>query len=276
MSAPTAREAFTALAGREEREIGLLEGALLIAQEEYPDLPLPGHVRRVDEIADRLRPHVGPSSGFHNAVYSVNRMLFEELGFRGNATDYNDPDNSMMNRVLERKTGIPITLAILYIEVGLRLGLPVFGVSFPGHFLVGYGDPSGTSYVDPFHSGRILIREDLARLLSGLAGDDAELRPEFLGPATKRVILTRVLHNLKSLYYRNGDFRRSLLAAEQSVLLNPDAPAEVRDRGLLRRLMGDTDTARSDLTTYLSLAPDAPDAEKIRGLLREDERGPAE
>ena len=185
------------------------------------------------------------------------------MGFRGNEENFEDPDNSMMNRVLETRLGLPITLSVLYMEVARRVGLHVEGVSFPGHFLVCYRDDEGCSFIDPFHRGRILLREDLLEMLRKVLGSKARLKPEYLEPSSRRAILTRMLTNLKNLYTRRHDFPRALMAAERLVLLNPKAHHERRDRGFMYGLTGQREAAvargrESRLAARDTLVPPRP------------------
>lgn len=259
-----ARERFTSMVQLRERDIDLLAATLLIAKEEHPELSVIDAVHQVDGIAQRLRGRIGSGSSSHNAIYALNRVLFDEQGFRGNAASYDDPHNCMMHLVLQRKLGLPITLSILYIEVARRLGRPMHGVGFPGHFLVRSDDEFGTVFIDPFYRGRMLLREDLQDLMRRLAGPKAVLRDAHLRPTSKRAILTRVLHNLKAMYYRRGDWQRTLMAVERIVILNPALPEELRDRGLLYSMTGHREAAIADLEDYLDRWPKAPDAARIR------------
>jgi regulator of sirC expression with transglutaminase-like and TPR domain len=254
----------------EDSDIDLLAAALLIAKEEYPHLQVAAAVKEVDALAGRLRPHVDGMTSFHNAVYAINRVLFDELGFRGNSRSYYDPDNCMMNRVLERRLGIPLTLSILYLEIGRRLGLAVQGVAFPGHFLVRLDDEVwGTNVLDPFHQGRLLIRSDLETMLRRVHGAQVQWHDRYLRPANNRAILTRLLYNLKNMYSRRGDLERTLMAVERVVILNPGVASELRDRGLLYGMTGHPEAAIADLEDYLELEPRARDAAQIRARLKE-------
>jgi regulator of sirC expression with transglutaminase-like and TPR domain len=264
-----ARIRFTAMVQLADKDIDLLAACLLLAKEDHPALSVAHWVHAVDAIAARLRGRITPGGGSHNAVYAINRILFDELGFRGDSEHYDDPDNCMMHLVLQRRVGIPITLSILYMEVARRLSLRVRGVGFPGHFLVRCQDVFGTVFLDPFHEGKLLLRSDLEELLRRLQGPSAQLLPAHIAPVGNKAILTRVLHNLKGMYYHRGDFQRTLAAVERIVLLNPHLPDELRDRGLLYSLTGRREAAIADLRDYLDRWPDAPDAARIREHLSE-------
>lgn len=267
MFSDPARQRFTSMVTLRDEDIDLLVATLLIAQEEYPGLSVVDEVARVDAIAADLVGAVGKDADFFHAIFAINQALFEKRGFRGNLDDYEDPDNSMMNRVLDRRLGIPITLSILYLEVARRTGLSARGVGFPGHFIVRFDDTWGTTFVDPFHRGRILLEADLRRRLTRALGRETAWKAQFLAPANNRQILTRLLLNLKRLYVNRGDLERALAASERLVILNPHAPSERRDRGLLYGQTGHREVAIADLQEYLQLRPDASDARRIRRVL---------
>jgi regulator of sirC expression with transglutaminase-like and TPR domain len=269
MSSSAARERFGRLAALEDEHIDLLEGAFLIAQEEYPDLVLDEQIQRVEAIARRCSEHLAGAEDFFHAVWVINRVLFDEMGLRGNVEAFDDPENSYLNRVLDRRTGIPITLSVLYREVAQRCGFHVEGIGLPGHFVVRVTDDWGDTYVDPFHGGSVVTRDDLSRLLHERFGPRARLLEEHLDPVSPRRILTRMLLNLKRIYVRKQDDVRAVLASERIVLLQPDAATERRDRGLLYRRTGRRAEAITDLRWYLNDRPQAIDAPRIRRVLNE-------
>ena len=209
--ATPARERFTALVSGPEAELDLAEAALLIAQEEQPDLDVAHYLQRLDQLADTVRAKLPESPTPQDRIQALNTHLFFEEGLRGNAGEYYDPRNSFLNEVLERKTGIPITLSVLYMEVGRRLGLSLAGVGFPGHFLVKYVGPDEEQILDPFAGGAAVTEEQLAAKLKSMYGDNnpfvAQI-PQLLTPATKKEILIRMLRNLKGVYLQKGDFER--------------------------------------------------------------------
>jgi len=264
-----ARERFGDLAAQEDDHIDLLVGAFLIAQEEHPEIDLGEQVERVDAIARRCGEHLAGAEDFFHAVWVINRVLFDEMGLRGNVEAYDDPENSFLNRVLDRGAGIPISLSILYREVARRCGFHVEGIGLPGHFVVRVTDDWGHTFVDPFHGGRVVTREDLEGLLADRFGPRARLLDEHLAPVPSRRILTRMLLNLKRIYVRRQDYDRAVLASERIVLLQPDAATERRDRGLLYRRTGRRTDAITDLRSYLIDRPGAIDAPRIRRVLQE-------
>jgi regulator of sirC expression with transglutaminase-like and TPR domain len=248
----------------------LASAALLIAHVEYPEMDAARYLAELDFIGDearrRLSMAVPPPDTPHDAdpelyakVVALNEFLFDEMGFAGNDTDYEDPRNSFLNEVMDRRTGIPITLSLLYMEVARRAGLAVEGVNFPGHFLLRCRARRALGYdedliIDPFHRGALLSRELLARR----SGHDA------LPRATKPQILARMLMNLKRIYVKMHSFPQARTVADLLVAVDPLAIAELRDRGLLAYHLKDFSGALRDLQTYLKLLPS--------GAQDEDER----
>ncbi|HEX7089320.1 MAG TPA: transglutaminase-like domain-containing protein [Longimicrobiales bacterium] len=275
MSAPhsSVRSRFEAAVLRPEPELDLASAALLVAAEEYPQLPLAPYLRRLDLLAERVHDRLGDETAPLVVVQELSRVLFVEEGFRGNVEAYYDVRNSFLNDVLDRRLGIPITLSVVYLEVGWRLGLPLVGVGFPGHFLVRYEGEAVRLLVDPFEGGRLRFEDQAQELLDRVYGGMVPLQPEFLQPASKRDILVRILTNLKGIYLNARDDRRALAAVERILLLRPGATGEVRDRGMLLARIGRVGEAIADLQRYLNSAPEAPDARRVRELIRELGRG---
>lgn len=268
-----ARERFTALAARSDAEIDVPTAALIIAQEEYPQLDVAACLAQLTALAALARRHVPAAGSLPGRVARLVAFLRGEAGFTGNVREYYDPRNSYLNEVLERRTGIPITLAIVYCAVGRRLGLPLHGVGFPGHFLVGCdGEPS--LIVDPFY-GVLLDETDCARRLVQTCGPTARFDRSLLRPATARATLVRLLSNLKRVYLERRDALRALACVERLLLLHADAPLELRDRGLLYRELECFGAALRDLERFLRLAPDGEGAEAVRALLPELRRAAA-
>ncbi|HET9984069.1 MAG TPA: transglutaminase-like domain-containing protein [Longimicrobiales bacterium] len=264
-----ARARFAAMVAAPEAELDLAAAALLIAAEEYPQLGTGPYLRRLDLLAERTRDRLADETAPLVVLQELSRVLFVEEGFRGNTEAYYDPRNSFLNDVLDRRAGIPITLSVVYLEVGWRLGLPLAGVNFPGHFLVRYTGEALTLLVDPFQNGEIRFADQAQELLDRVYGGTVELRSEFLRPAGKRDILVRILANLKSIYLNTRDDARALAAVERILLVRPDALEEVRDRGMILARSGRLDEAVADLEHYLDAAPEAPDARRVRMLLEQ-------
>lgn len=262
--------------------MNLARAALLVAREEYPQLPLDPYLARLDVLAeeawDRLDRERAPLVVLREAVAN----LFERRNLRGNREHYYDPRNSFLNDVLDRGLGIPLTLGIVLLEVGWRLGLRLEGVNFPGHFLVRYRGDALRLLVDPFHEGRIRFPEDLPATLArrrgapaGQGGADQQGGPgrqpsaeRHLRTATKRDMVVRLLTNLKGIYCRAGDHARALAAVERILVVSPTAPRQIRDRGCLLARLGRNEEAVAQLETYLVFAPGAGDAGQVEALLR--------
>jgi regulator of sirC expression with transglutaminase-like and TPR domain len=263
---------WNALATLGDDELPLLDTALLIARDEYPDLDAAGYAAQVDTYAAALRPQLEQDLDLPARLTAINRYLFEELGFAGNNVQYDDPRNSYMNQVVDRKLGIPISLAVIQMEVTRRLGMPLDGISFPGHFLVRLPVDDGILVLDPYNKGRPVSAEELRERasphLGGQPPDDQQLL-QILAPATHRMILMRMLRNLKGLYLERGDWERVARSADRLLKLSPDTAEALRDRGLAYREMGYAKGAREDLARYLQLLPEAEDLDAVRTALIE-------
>jgi len=254
----------------ERVRINLCEAALLCAQDAYPQLDVADTLRHIDELAETLRRRLPPDFSTTHRLLALNNYLFQELGFSGDSDNYYDPRNSFLNDVLVRKTGIPITLSILYIEIGERLGLKLRGVSFPGHFLVKIRVTGGELVLDPYDSGRSLSEEDLRERLARFTGEQAaQTLPleDLLESASPRQILARLLRNLKAIYLEAKDLDRALAVMNRLVVLLPDVPEERRDRGLVYIELECPRAAADDLGHYASVRPGAEDAEKVAAQL---------
>jgi regulator of sirC expression with transglutaminase-like and TPR domain len=233
----------------------LAPAAMAIARLEYPRLEAGPYLERIEALGREAARRVsrgGPRATLESRVAAVSRFLYDEQGFSGNREHYDDPRNSFLNEVLDRRTGIPITLALVYIEVARRADVPVEGVNFPGHFLVRASDEI---IIDPFHSGALVAEHDCRVLLREHLGDDAAFDRSLLYPATRRQIITRMLVNLKRSYVRLRSMPQARIVADLLVMLDPSALDELRDRGLLAYHMDDFSAALRDLETYLRLTP---------------------
>jgi regulator of sirC expression with transglutaminase-like and TPR domain len=265
-------EPFAQAVGREDTRIDLAQACLMIAQDAYPALDVERYLGEIERMALRLRARMPRSTAAEERIAALNEFLFEDLGYCGNADEYYDPRNSYLNDVIDRKTGIPITLSVLYMELGRRVGLPLEGVSFPGHFLVRVQVRGGVLVLDPFAGGLLQSEADLRSRLKrvipeGVAADVpvAELPlDQFLEPASKRQILARVLRNLKAIYRKLDKPERMLEVLNRMLVLSPEATAELRDRGYLYHRLECWQPALKDLTEYLELEPDACDIDDVR------------
>jgi len=265
-------ERWKEIAAGPETDIDLVEAALLIAAPEYPGLDVAAHRARVDQLASALRGRLRRDIGPVDSIVALNRYLFEELGFSGNAGDYYDPRNSFLNEVLDRKLGIPITLALVYVEIGRRIGLALHGVSFPGHFLVKCPARDGVIVLDPYAGGASLSLEDLQqrlRTLRGGAVPPPDIARHMLAAAGRKEILARMLRNLKGIYLQRRDLSRALAAVDRVIMLEPRAAEEYRDRAALYQELECHRAALSDFRNYLMLKPGAEDADGVRRRLVE-------
>ncbi|MGH7857228.1 MAG: SirB1 family protein [Candidatus Binatia bacterium] len=268
MSDASAR--FADLASLPDDRIDLAEAALLIALEEYPGLDVAAYLARLDEIASGALPRVRDRRTALERVTALNDFLFADLGFRGNQQDYYDPKNSFLNDVLDRRTGIPITLSLVYCEVGRRAAVPVVGVGCPGHFLVRH-EEHPEILVDAFAGGFVTL-EECERRLETMTGSSADAERRWLRPARPREILVRMLRNLKRVYAQRNDAARALAAVDRICVLAPDDADELRDRGALYLKLECFAAALRDFQRYLDLRPDGESAPAIRQTLPELER----
>lgn len=244
---------FHALTQGEDEKIELAEAALVIAVAEYPQLTPEPYLARLDALAERVQadPHASP---FLN-IEALNRVLFEQEKFAGDEEEYDDPRNSFLNDVLERKKGLPILVSLVYTEVARRRGLPVAGVGFPAHFLVKYVAGDREILIDPFHRGAILAAEDCLEILKTHFGARAELKPEYFLAAGNKQILARMLNNLKGSYFRRSLYAKVLTMIELALALQPNSLPDLRDRGMVYFAMARYADALADLKNYLKLAP---------------------
>lgn len=272
MSFSIARQRFSSAIQGDDANIDLAYAALCIAQEEYPDLVPETYLAALDDMAARLAAQMPRERYPLRVLQAINRFLFDELGFRGNEADYYDPRNSFLNQVLERRTGIPISLSLVYLELAQRIGFPMQGVGMPGHFIVRPRVEDMQIYVDPFNKGEILFMEDCQRRLEALHGQPLEMTPEMLPEVSSRQFLTRMLTNLKIIYIQREAFGKALAAVERLLLLSPDQPIELRDRGLLLYELEQWHEAIAPLQRYIELRPDAQDAVQIYELIQDMQR----
>jgi len=265
------RNRFAALVSSGAR-LDLGRAALEIARIAYPHLDPVPPLAELDRLADQVRARITPGAAPATRADQLLAVVFEVNGFRGNQADYYDPRNSFLNDVLARRLGIPISLAVVVMEVGRRAGVSVSGVGFPGHFLVRLPGPDGSRLVDPFHAGATLtdadLRERLRALSSGSRGPQlAAVPPEFLQPVPATAILARMLRNLLRVWQDRGDAASALAAVDLLLVLGPDTPEEVKTRGLLYAELECFAAAADDFRRYLTLAPDAADADAVRDRL---------
>ena len=255
---------FRQAVDRAETDIDLGKAALTIATSDYPDLDINAYLSRIDGLATAVAARLGAEAGVYRSIAALNFVLFEQQAFRGNREHYFDPRNSFLNEVLDRKTGIPISLSILYIEVAHRIGLSLQGVGFPGHFLVKYPGDNEEIVVDPFNRGEILSQQNLETMLYRLYGGKIVFEPHLLDAISKKQILRRMLNNLKIIYLRQNDLIKGLSIVDRLMVLDPASGEDIRDRGLIYLQLECFKQALEDLESYLRLAPHAEDAPAIR------------
>ena len=252
---------------RPEEKIELGRAALTIALTDYPNLDVLNYLARIDRLAAEVARRLDSEADIYRSLAALNYVLFKQYGFNGNRADYFDPRNSFLNEVIERKTGIPITLSVLYMEVAKRVGLTLDGVGFPGHFLVKCVGDGEEIVIDSFNSGEIKSREDIDKMLADLYGGKVSFHNDFLAPSTKKNILKRMLANLKAIYINRNDLTKSLPVLDRLLILDPDSAEDARDRGVVYLRLECYAQAREDLETYLRLRPDAEDAMLVREQL---------
>ncbi len=262
--------AFQNIVSGPDRNINLAEAALLIAAPEYPGLDLSACLQQLDDMATVCRGRLGSSPDAAHTLTALGGYLFRDLGYKGDLQTFTDPRNSFLNEVLQRRRGIPITLSVVYMEVGRRLGLPVHGVSFPGHFLVKVEVDGVDRVIDPFSAGAELDHAELERRLEHVASPKEKWDLEqLLTPASKRDILARMLRNLKNIHVNSEDYTRALRIQDLLLDLQPDAPNEVRDRALLHDKLDHLRAAVADYQMYLLLAPESGDSARVQGRISE-------
>ncbi len=263
-------EKFAEVVSRDQFD--LAQASLFVAQDVYPGLDVDRYLAELDLIADGVRKRVAEDAFAEQKLAALNHYLFSDLGYSGNVDDYYDPRNSYLNEVLERRTGIPLTLSVVYIEVGRRIGLNLRGLSFPGHFLVKLDMKRGQLVLDPFLCGEPQSETDLRmRLAKILPADTAAQTPldRYLAAATPRQIIARMLRNLKNIYMTRAKREQALAVMNRMLLVVPESVEELRDRGMLYRDLECFQPALSDLQNYLRRRPDAPDAEDVHARVIE-------
>ena len=260
----SAAERLRQIFSQPEQEIDLGRAALALARLEYPDLDEDSYVERLSEFAEQLRPKLTETLASQDIVDAVSRHLFEDLGFCGNEGDYYDLRNSFLSDVIDRRTGIPIALSVVCLEVAQHLCLPYFGVGLPGHFLVKYDDGRKRVFVDPFNGGRVLKRGQCQKWLRETLGRRVVLREHDFAAVDKTYIIRRMLNNLRDIYLNSRRYRKGLEVIEMLLVLSPGASEEVKQRAWLHYELGQHKQARAELETYLATRPEAEDVEDVK------------
>jgi regulator of sirC expression with transglutaminase-like and TPR domain len=260
-----------------DEDISLAEAALLIAGHGYPDLNVAAYLSRIEELAYMLNLRIDEDDSVPERISALNQFLFGDLGFAPNPEDYYDPRNSFLNEVLERRTGIPITLCVIYMELGRKIGLPLQGVSFPGHFLVKCAVPEGAIVLDPYSGGISLGLADLQKRLREVRGGEVSraIVAELLVSASNKEIVVRLLRNLKAIYLREHNLDRALPIVNWIVATMPEQIPELRDRGMIYRELECSRAALADFEEYLKRSPSCEDVDDIRQRIIELRRDAA-
>jgi regulator of sirC expression with transglutaminase-like and TPR domain len=260
-----ARRRFRAQLARPNDNLNLADAALCVAWEDRGHGDPDATLFKLDLIAAGAGERIGDSTHPPTIVAALGGYLFEDMGFRGNNWNYTDPQNSYVDHVIEARVGLPITLSLIYLEVGWRLGLPLVGVALPGHFIVRYLTSQGSIFIDPFQRGRIWsYHECEAQVRRHYGRANEELMRLILEPPSRRAILARMIRNLKAAYAERGEFEQAYAAVERIILIEGENAAEIRDRGLLHARLNRLHRALDDLDTYAQREPNATDLDLIR------------
>ncbi|MBD2483107.1 SirB1 family protein [Planktothrix sp. FACHB-1365] len=262
-----ARQRFFQEIQQPEEQIDLAKAALYIAQEEYPEIEPEEYLNALDTMASEILERLPQERYPLRVIQTINHYLYEDLGFRGNKNNYYDAKNSYFNEVINRRTGIPITLSLVYLELCKRIDFPMVGIGMPGHFLIRPEFEDAKIYVDAFNQGEILFPEDCTTRLTQIYQQPIEMQPEFLAAVNPRQFLGRMLMNLKVIYLNEGKIEQALGVIERILLLFPDSVNEKRDRGILYYHQQQWREAQQDLENYLEILPMAQDAAIIRQIL---------
>jgi regulator of sirC expression with transglutaminase-like and TPR domain len=258
-------EVLTKLGRQSDADFDAAEILLHLARDEYSDLDIEAYLSEINAMAHEARRLL--RGKLPDRVHGLCRYLFHEMGFRGNTVEYYDPRNSYLNEVLDRRTGIPISLSILVMAVGARAGLPVVGIGLPGHFVVKSIEGGEEVLFDPFHGGRQLSASECEILVRQVTGMNFEANKNTLRPLPLRWIIARVLTNLKTVYFHQEDYLRTIRVIQRLRQLTPQDLVLHRDLGISLMHAGYPGKAIEHLHAYLEVAPDSPDGNKLRKLL---------
>ncbi len=254
----------------QESPLRLDYATLLIAKEvAFSHLNVEKNLQLLDDFARTIELRLRPTDTRHDELRRISEFLFDEMGFHGNSDNYYAPHNSFLNKVLELRMGIPITLSIVYIAVGKRLGLPLYGVGLPGHFIVGCSSPNAPIYLDPFHDGLLLDANECKQLAMNHLPEGMAFSARFLDPQPPNLILMRILNNLRHIYITQHDLPQLLSVLRLQKTLNPRNPELNRDIGVLCTHLEHWGEAVRELRYYVYARPQGSDIEKIRAMLHE-------
>jgi regulator of sirC expression with transglutaminase-like and TPR domain len=246
-----------------ESAIALDTAALEMAAIETPSLNATHYRDMLDRFASEMSTRLTRTTDGREFVGLMNQYLFEDLGFRGNEANYEDPRNSCLDIVLDRRMGIPITLSVVYMEVARRVERPIFGIGLPGHFVVQYNDGDYSIYIDPFHAGKLLTEADCHELAREITGVNSSAEASTLAPVSNRYILVRMLNNMRSAYFRAKQFRKMAVVMDLLVEAFPQNADYFKARGVARLHLREFSAAKGDLEMYLRYSPDAEDRDKV-------------
>ena len=259
---------FSRLMHGEIEQVDLAAVALEIARDEFPELQVDCWLARLDVMGRQVRERISPEDGPEALIEQLNHFLFAEEGYRGNTENYYDPRNSFLNEVLERKLGIPITLSLVYLALAERVGLAMRGVGMPAHFIVKLMGSEREIFVDPFHAGAILTRDDCEQRVSQVVGLPVTLNVDQLEPSSNDQVVLRLLGNLKVIYLEQTDLVRALRVQERICAVHPLDATELRDLGLLYLRTNRPGPAIEQFQQYCRRSPEAEDLETVRTLLK--------
>jgi regulator of sirC expression with transglutaminase-like and TPR domain len=266
------RKTFAELITLPDLGIPIAEASLLVACEEYPQLALGPYLDQLDDIAGDVDNRLPEQQSPLETIRTINEVLFDEYGFHGNSADYYDPRNSFLNEVLDRRTGIPITLSALYMEISRRIGFEVEGVGIPGHFIVKHTSNDKEIFIDPFNAGAVLSRADCHELIRNVDTENESDGNLWLRRVSHRQIMTRMLNNLKVIYMNAGAFDKAVTMLELMILTEPSEAVPYKEKGLLQLQLRQFRQAAKDLKRYMELAPSAEDREEIEDYLKDIQR----
>jgi regulator of sirC expression with transglutaminase-like and TPR domain len=257
------RDAFARTVRRSEAKFDLARAALLVAAESDPRVDVDRQLHTLDSWAAELKARLQPGWNNLQKLARLRNFVFEELGFRGDAKDYFSPSNSLLHEVMDRRIGVPLTLSIIFMEIGWRIGIPFEGIGFPGHFLIRLTGEPGDLVLDPFNHARTMHEDDCRQLLDEVTGGRLEFDDQLLASISKREMIARLLRNLKGAYLRADQDEAALAAVERLLLIHPEDLDEVRDRGLLLFRLQRFGPAFEALSLYLASRPDASDRDTV-------------
>jgi len=256
---------------KRDSELDVVRACLCISEDEYPGISRDAYIGKLQGIVQDARGRLEGNEGISERLSVLNDVIFNEYGFQGDSENYYSPENSYLNRVIDMRKGIPLTLSIIYMHVGRNMGLPLTGISFPSHFLVELSSPDSDMIIDPFNAGRTVSKGELTLILRKIFRNTEVSLDPFITASGNRQIILRLLMNLKSSYMRNQDFRRAVRALDWILLMEPDMPEAFRERGVLSRKLGNLLYAKHDIKRYLQLSASEEERKEAQRLLDEIE-----